>query len=73
MTIKMILLSSMAAVRIRATTTKLCNKYKVVVKCKRSQKGGASFYSAIHKAAGLTVHGGSMILPGTIPENLFKP
>ena len=25
-------------------------------------------YSAIHKAAGLTVHGRSMILPGTIPE-----
>ena len=25
-------------------------------------------YSAIHKAAGLTVPGHSMILPGTIPE-----
>ena len=28
-------------------------------------------YSAIHKAAGLTVPGRSMILPGTIPENLM--
>ena len=27
-----------------------------------------SFYSAIHKAAGLMVPGHSMILPGTIPE-----
>ena len=26
------------------------------------------YYSAIHKAGGLTVPGRSMILPGTIPE-----
>ena len=28
--------------------------------------------SAIHKAAGLTVPGHSMTLPGTIPENLLS-
>ena len=29
-------------------------------------------YSAIHKAAGLTVPGHSMTLPGTIPENILS-
>ena len=34
----------------------------------RSRLIRSSTYSAIHKAAGLTVPGRSMILPGTIPE-----
>ena len=34
--------------------------------------GFSRLYSAIHKAAGLTVPSRSMALPGTIPGNIFS-